>query len=55
MLEAMVADERRPLDRLALLRPTERQQVLVEWNATQAEYPQDQCIHELFEAQAAPP
>ena len=23
----------------------------MEWNATQVEYPQDRCIHELFEAQ----
>jgi non-ribosomal peptide synthetase component F len=31
----------------------ERHRVLVEWNATQADYPQDKCVHELFEAQAA--
>src|SRR5207302_1049710 len=29
----------------------ERQQVLYEWNDTQAEYPGDKCIHELFEEQ----
>jgi non-ribosomal peptide synthetase component F len=27
--------------------------VLEEWNRTEAEYPADRCIHELFEAQAA--
>ena len=27
------------------------QQVLVEWNATAAEYPDERCVHELFEAQ----
>ena len=26
--------------------------LLVEWNATEAEYPRDKCVHELFEAQA---
>src|SRR6185369_10226859 len=25
---------------------------LVEWNATEADYPKDRCAHELFEAQA---
>ena len=27
--------------------------LLVEWNATDADYPRDKCVHELFEAQAA--
>src|SRR6185369_8052957 len=31
----------------------EVQQVLVEWNQTQRDYPQGACIHELFEQQAA--
>ena len=31
----------------------ERRQLLVEWNATAADYPRDKCMHELFEAQAA--
>ncbi|HEU4883568.1 MAG TPA: amino acid adenylation domain-containing protein, partial [Longimicrobium sp.] len=50
-LEAMVADERQPVDRLALLPEHERRQVVEAWNATDAEYPADWCIHELFEAQ----
>ncbi|HKX30464.1 MAG TPA: condensation domain-containing protein, partial [Blastocatellia bacterium] len=29
----------------------ERRLVLSEWNATGAEYPQDRCVHELFEEQ----
>jgi amino acid adenylation domain-containing protein len=37
---------------LPLLSNAERQQVLVEWNATETDYPNDQCIHQLFEAQA---
>jgi aspartate racemase len=36
---------------LPLLTKTEQRQLLVEWNHTQTEYPQDQCIHQLFEAQ----
>src|SRR5690242_7334510 len=34
-----------------MLLEAERQQILYEWNRTQAEYPKDVCIHELFEAQ----
>lgn len=36
---------------LPLLTDAERQQLLVEWNQTQADYPQQACIHQLFEAQ----
>ncbi|MCC5669145.1 amino acid adenylation domain-containing protein [Nostoc sp. CHAB 5784] len=36
---------------LPLLTDAERQQLLVEWNQTQADYPQQTCIHQLFEAQ----
>ncbi|MES2296357.1 MAG: amino acid adenylation domain-containing protein [Pseudomonadota bacterium] len=31
----------------------ERRQLLLDWNATQAPYPQTLCMHELFEEQAA--
>jgi non-ribosomal peptide synthetase component F len=34
------------------LTEAERHQLLVEWNDTQADYPKDKCIHELFEEQA---
>jgi amino acid adenylation domain-containing protein len=34
-----------------MLSNAERQQILHEWNKTHAEYPEDMCIHELFEAQ----
>lgn len=37
---------------LPLLTDSERQQVLVDWNTTQVEYPKNQCVHELFDAQA---
>ena len=52
LLEAMVADDTQAVDHLPLL-DTERHRVLYEWNATEAEYPRDKCVHELFEAQAA--
>ena len=33
--------------------PEERRLLLEEWNATEAEYPEDVCIHELFEEQVS--
>ena len=53
LLEGMVADDTQRVDRLALLSERERQQVLYEWNATEAEYPSDKCVHELFEEQVS--
>jgi amino acid adenylation domain-containing protein len=34
-----------------MLTTAERHQLLCEWNETRAEYPADECIHQLFEAQ----
>jgi amino acid adenylation domain-containing protein len=34
-----------------LLTRDEMQKLLVEWTETEAEYPRDKCVHELFEAQ----
>ena len=39
---------------IALLSDAERQLLLEDWNRTAADYPHDRCIHQLFEAQAAP-
>ncbi|MCL8489479.1 non-ribosomal peptide synthetase, partial [Bradyrhizobium denitrificans] len=52
LLDGMVTDEHAAVDRLPLQDDAERHRVLVEWNATAAAYPQDVCVHELFEAQA---
>src|SRR5206468_3616038 len=41
------------IDRLPLLSASERQQLLRDFNATEADYPKDKLIHELFEQQAA--
>ncbi len=53
LLEGMVADPDCRVSALPLLTAGEREQLLVEWNATAAAYPHAQCIHQLFEAQAA--
>jgi amino acid adenylation domain-containing protein len=51
LLEAIVADPDQSIATLPILTEAERHQILVEWNDTAADYPKDQCIHELFEAQ----
>ncbi|MUH00714.1 amino acid adenylation domain-containing protein, partial [Scytonema sp. UIC 10036] len=51
MLTAIVANPQQGIDQLPILTPSEQQQLLVEWNRTQADYPQDKCIHQLFEEQ----
>jgi amino acid adenylation domain-containing protein len=53
ILKGMTAAEEQSVDQLPLLSPAERQQLLVEWNATQGDYPRESCIHQLFEQQAA--
>ncbi len=51
VLEAMADGDEQPLDRLPLLPPAERRQVVHAFNDTAAPFPSDACIHELFEAQ----
>ena len=51
LVGAIVTHPNCPLTELSILTPWERQQLLVEWNNTAADYPQDQCIHQLFETQ----
>jgi amino acid adenylation domain-containing protein len=53
LLAGIVAGPTQPISRLPLLTEAEQQQLLVAWNETAAEYPQDVCVHTLFEAQAA--
>lgn len=45
-------DTQQVLD-LSLLSQQEIEQLLGEWNSTQVDYPQNICIHQLFEAQVA--
>jgi amino acid adenylation domain-containing protein/non-ribosomal peptide synthase protein (TIGR01720 family) len=52
LLEGIVAEPDQRLSDLPLLTQPERQQLLVEWNDTQADYSKDVCIHQLFEAQS---
>jgi amino acid adenylation domain-containing protein len=52
LLEAVVINPDRHIRELPLLTEAERHQLLVEWNNTEAEYPQNICMHQLFEARA---
>ncbi|MBD2510596.1 non-ribosomal peptide synthase/polyketide synthase [Nostoc muscorum FACHB-395] len=51
LLEAIVANPQERISQLPMLTASEQQQLLVEWNDTQVDYPQDKCIHHLFEEQ----
>ncbi|HEV3049609.1 MAG TPA: amino acid adenylation domain-containing protein, partial [Longimicrobium sp.] len=51
VLDEMVADDAKQVHRMELLDAAERGRVVEEWNRTDAEYPADTCIHELFQAQ----
>ncbi|HEX6291106.1 MAG TPA: amino acid adenylation domain-containing protein [Herpetosiphonaceae bacterium] len=52
LLEAMTTHQEQHLGKLALVTPAE-ERALLAWNATQAAYPTETPIHELFAAQAA--
>src|SRR6185437_12779538 len=51
LLRAMIVNDSQHVSALPLLTATERQRLLVEWNATQVPYT-EQLIHQLFEAHA---
>ncbi|AFZ33414.1 Non-ribosomal peptide synthase (plasmid) [Gloeocapsa sp. PCC 7428] len=51
LLDAIVSDPEQQISQFNFLTDSELQQVLVDWNQTQVDYPQ-MCVHELFAAQA---
>ncbi len=53
LLQGIVAHPEEVVGKLPLLTEAELHQLLVEWNDTKVDYPQDKCIHELFEEQVA--
>ena len=52
LLDGIAADADLRLSALPLLGEAERHRLLVEWNATAAGYPSQECLHDLFAAQA---
>src|SRR5207302_5437400 len=51
VLAGMLADLSGRVADLPLLNGAEQRQLFVQWNSTQADFPRDKCVHELFEAQ----
>jgi amino acid adenylation domain-containing protein len=51
VLESMVADPNAPHNNQSFLSDKEQSQLLVEWNATAADYPRDTTAQQLFESQ----
>jgi amino acid adenylation domain-containing protein len=49
LLEGIVANPEEEIAQLPLLSASELHQLLVVWNNTQNDYPQDKCIHQLIE------
>lgn len=51
LLAGIVANPSERISALPILSKAERQQLLVEWNNTQLDYPRGLCLHQRFEAQ----
>jgi amino acid adenylation domain-containing protein len=51
LLDNIVTQPEQRIKELSLLTATEQHQLLIEWNQTQINYPQDKCLHQLFELQ----
>ncbi|PHM11385.1 non-ribosomal peptide synthetase [Nostoc sp. 'Peltigera malacea cyanobiont' DB3992] len=51
LLEGIIANPKERISQLPLLSEVEKQQLLVEWNDTEIDYPLHKCIHQLFEEQ----
>ncbi len=53
ILEGMVADPANAVTRMPLLTDAEKRTMLTAWNATDAAFPREKCIHHLIQEQAA--
>ncbi|MGD1911927.1 MAG: amino acid adenylation domain-containing protein, partial [Rivularia sp. (in: cyanobacteria)] len=51
LLTAIVDEPEQKISELPILTASEKQQLILDWNQTVIEYPQDQCVHQLFEEQ----
>ena len=51
LLEGIIQQPTTPIKNLPILSASEKEKILRDWNNTQTNYPQDKCIHQLFEAQ----
>ncbi|WP_420793930.1 amino acid adenylation domain-containing protein [Pseudomonas monteilii] len=53
LLAAIVAQPQQRIAELPLLNAAQQQQVVYDWNRTHADYPLEQCLQQLIEAQVA--
>lgn len=53
ILNGATANPDQRLSLISLLTPEEERQIVLDWNDTDAAYPRDACVHELFESVAA--
>ncbi|WP_146052411.1 non-ribosomal peptide synthetase, partial [Pectobacterium atrosepticum] len=53
LIEALATEPERPIMSLPILPDSERRQVMLDFNATEADFPHDALIHQLVEDQAA--
>lgn len=51
--DSIIRDPALPISHLRLLTTEEQEQLLVKWNQTERDYPNDKTVHELFEEQVA--
>jgi amino acid adenylation domain-containing protein len=51
LLESIVTNPDQRVSDVQILTDTERKQMLVDWNDTSSGYPDDRCVHQLFEQQ----
>ena len=52
LLDDLARDQSQFITDLSILPEMERRKILVEWNDTHVDYPQNVCLHQLFESQA---
>ncbi|HSX91436.1 MAG TPA: amino acid adenylation domain-containing protein [Hydrogenophaga sp.] len=53
LLRSAIATPDSPLSALPMLSEPQQRQLLIDWNATAVDYPREQTVHGLFEAQVA--
>ncbi|WP_160647907.1 non-ribosomal peptide synthetase [Chengkuizengella marina] len=52
LLKGIITDPSQRISDLPLLTAEEKEKILVKWNDTDKDFPQDLCVHQLVEAQA---
>jgi amino acid adenylation domain-containing protein len=51
IIDSLIEEPGKGAEKIELLTEQEKQKLLIDWNHTAAQYPGDQCLHELFRQQ----